>query len=76
MMKVTQSLVLQLANVSALHLLFFRAQRNTILYFQLIEILNLNPYLLYLNSGYVSKERISFAKDHIITSILQHGDRY
>ena len=71
MMQMAQLPVPGLANISALHPFFFCTQISTLLYLQLIEILHLNPYLLYL-----WKERLSFQEDHIIACILKHGNKY
>jgi hypothetical protein len=76
MMKVPQSLVPQLANVLDLRPFCLFAQSSTLLYLYLIEIIHRNPYLLYLTHGYVSKELLSFLEDHIIASILKHGNGY
>ena len=74
MMQVTQYHVPQLADVSALHLLFFTIEGNTIFYLQLVEVLHSNPYPLHFSCGYVTKEHLSLTKYHIIASILQHGN--
>ena len=71
-----QSPVPQLTNISALHPFYFFAQRSTLLYLQLMEILHLNPHLLYLTHGYVLKECLSFQEDHNVASILKHGNGY
>ena len=76
MMKLAQSPVPQIANVSALHPFYFCAQSITLLYLQLIDILHLNSYLLYLTRGYVLKKRLSFQEYYIIDSILKHGNGY
>ena len=43
-----------------------------ILYLKCINILDSNPDLLHLSRGYMSHECLSFAEDHIITTVFQN----